>query len=97
MLREATDWIKEQLEADPAAAKGAATDCQRMFGLTTIACLWADIVASIKDKQGDFYDNKRKLARFYMNHVLPETSALHRVITRGADSLAAFEVEDFDR
>jgi butyryl-CoA dehydrogenase len=95
LLREATDWIKEQLQSDPAAAKGAATDCQRMFGLTTIACLWADIAASIKDKQGDFYDNKRKLARFYMNHVLPETAALHQVVTRGADSLAAFDVEDF--
>jgi hypothetical protein len=89
-LREATTWIRE---ADGAAARGAALDYQRLFALTTIACLWAQIIDSVRDKDGDFYESKRKTARFYMEQVLPETSALHEIVTKGADSLTSFDVE----
>jgi butyryl-CoA dehydrogenase len=91
-LIEATTWIRE---ANESAAKGAAFDYQRLFALTTIACLWAQIIVSIREKQGDFYETKRKTARFYMQQVLPEVSALHEIITRGADSLSAFQVQEF--
>jgi len=95
-LQQATTWIREQLPAGDAVSRGAATDYQRLFALTTIGCLWSHIVVSIGDKDGAFYDHKRKLARFYMDHVLPETAALHQVITRGSESLACFEVADFN-
>ncbi len=92
-LVEATAWIRA---SDDAAARGAAFDYQRLFALTTIAVLWAEIVVSIRDKTGDFYDAKRKTARFYMEQVLPEAGALRETIIRGADSLSAFRVEDFE-
>jgi len=91
-LKEATAWIRE---ADGAAARGAAFDYQRLFALTAIACLWAQIIESIRDKAGDFYETKRKTARFYMEQVLPETAALHEIVIKGADSLTSFDVEDF--
>lgn len=91
-LKEATAWIRK---ADGAAASGAACDYQRLFALTTIACLWAQIIVSIQGKDGNFYDAKRKTARFYMEQVLPETIALHEIVTRGADALTDFAVEDF--
>ena len=91
-LTEATEWIRD---SDSAAARGAACDYQRLFALTTIACLWAQIITSISEKNGEFYERKRKTARFYMQQVLPETAALHEIVTSGADSLAAFAVEDF--
>ena len=91
-LVEATTWIRE---ADGAAARGAALDYQRLFALTTIACLWAQIIASIRGKDGDFYETKRKTARFYMEQVLPQAAALHAVVTDGAEALAAYAVEDF--
>ena len=91
-LKEATAWIRE---ADGAAARGAAFDYQRLFALTAIACLWAQIVVSIRGKDGAFYETKRKTARFYMEQVLPETAALHEIVIHGSDSLTAFSVEDF--
>ena len=91
-LMEATAWIRA---ADEAAATGAAFNYQRLFALTSIACLWAQIIASIRGKDGEFYEAKRKTARFYMDQVLPETVALHEIILRGSDSLTAFSVEDF--
>ena len=54
------------------------------------------MIVPIKDKQGKFYDNKWKVALFYMSHVLPESAALHQVITRVGDSLAKFDVECLD-
>lgn len=91
-LREATAWIRA---ADGAAARGAALDYQRLFALTTIACLWAQIISSIRGKDGDFYATKRKTARFYMEQVLPETAALHEIISNGSESLTSFDVDDF--
>jgi alkylation response protein AidB-like acyl-CoA dehydrogenase len=92
-LKEATAWIRE---ADGAAARGAAYDYQRLFALTSIACLWAQIIASIRGKDGEFYETKRKTARFYMKQVLPETAALHEIVTGGSDALSTFAVEDFE-
>jgi alkylation response protein AidB-like acyl-CoA dehydrogenase len=94
-LREATEWIRNKLESDEAAARGAACSYQRMFALTAIACLWVDVVVSIRGKTGAFYEGKRKTARFFAHHVLPETESLFRVVTTGAESLAAFSAEDF--
>ena len=96
-LQEATQWVRANIESNDAAARGAATNYQRLFALTAIACLWADVVVSIRKQNGAFYETKRKTARFYMQHVLPETESLHQVITAGADSLANFAVEDFSR
>jgi butyryl-CoA dehydrogenase len=91
-LTEATAWIRD---ADGAVARGAAFDYQRLFALTTIACLWAQIIVFIRGKDGGFYETKRKTARFYMEQVLPETVALHEIVTRGSVSLTSFDVEDF--
>lgn len=91
-LIEATGWIRE---AETAAAMGAAYDYQRLFALTAIACLWAEIMVSVRGREGAFHDTKRKTGRFYMQQVLPEAAALYHVVTRGAGSLTGFEVADF--
>lgn len=92
-LISATDWIRN---ADEAAAKGAAFDYQRLFALTSIACLWSQIIVSIRGKESNFHAIKRKTCRFYMTQILPETSALYEIITDGSDSLTEFEVQDFE-
>ncbi len=92
-LKEATAWIRE---ADGATARGAACNYQRLFALTTIGCLWAQIIASIREKNGEYYEAKRKTARFYMAQVLPETIALYEIGIRGSDALSTFTVADFE-
>ena len=95
-LIEVTQWVQAKAEAgEDAAMRGSATQYLRLFALTIIGCLWAQIVDSIADQQGDFYAVKRKLARFYVQQVLPETAFLAGVITNGADALADFDVADF--
>jgi alkylation response protein AidB-like acyl-CoA dehydrogenase len=94
-LQETTAWIRDKLQTDEAATRGAATHYLRLFALTVIACLWAEIVVAIRDKDGGFYDAKRKLARFYMQQVLPETESLATIVTKGDGALADFAVSDF--
>ena len=94
-LVDATAWTQERMQSDPGMASGAATNYLRLFALSIIACIWTDIIASLRDKQGDFFDAKRDTALFYMQHVLPETAALHAVITSGSESLAEFDVNAF--
>jgi archaellum biogenesis protein FlaJ (TadC family) len=74
---------------------GAATHYLRLFALTVIACLWVQIIVTIRNKDGEFYDAKRKTALFYMQQVLPETIAIAAIITGGDAALANFEVADF--
>ena len=95
-LIEVTGWIQARAEAgDDATLRGCATQYLRLFALTIIGALWTQIVDSIADRPGEFYDVKRKLARFYMRQVLPETEFLAGVIMDGADVLADFDVADF--
>ncbi|MGI9257716.1 MAG: acyl-CoA dehydrogenase [Gammaproteobacteria bacterium] len=94
-LRTATQSLQDRLESDRTGALGAATEYQRLFGLAIIGCIWADIIVSITDKQGSFYETKRKLARFYMDHVLPEADALRETIIAGSSALTTFSTEDF--
>jgi alkylation response protein AidB-like acyl-CoA dehydrogenase len=95
-LVEVTQWLQAKAEAgEDAVMRGSATQYLRLFALTIIGALWTQIVDSIADKEGEFYDVKRKLARFYMQQVLPETAYLAGVIMNGSDALADFDVADF--
>ncbi len=94
-LTATTRWMREHLESDPAAAHGAATPYLRLFALTLIASLWVQLAAASRSQDGAFYATKRKLAEFYVQHVLPETQSLALSITTGSSALAGFEVSDF--
>ncbi len=87
--------MRDKLQTKDAAARGAAYSYLRLFALTLIAALWGQIVVTVRDRDGAFYDVKRKLARFYMQHVLPETESIAATIVGGDAALEAFTVEDF--
>ena len=87
--------VLSYLETDQAAARGSATSYLRVFALTLIACLWTQMMVVARDKDGEFYDTKRKVGRFYMAHVLPEALSLASIIETGNTTLADFDVADF--
>jgi len=94
-LIDATLWMQEKAQSDEAAIRGGASQYLRLFALTIIACFWSQVIVTIRDKDGEFYEVKRKLARFYVQQVLPETGALLEVIVSGDAALAEFDVADF--
>jgi branched-subunit amino acid transport protein len=94
-LIDATAWIRERHATDDAAVRGAATQYLRLFALAIIACMWTKTVVTARDRDGNFYDVKRKLARFYAEQLLPETASLLATIIGGDAALADFEIADF--
>jgi alkylation response protein AidB-like acyl-CoA dehydrogenase len=93
-LIETTGWVRDKLQSDEATARGAASQYLRLFALTIIACFWVQVIVSIRDKSGAFYDMKRKVAHFYMQQVLPETAAIATTIVNGAEALANISVDE---
>jgi hypothetical protein len=91
----ATSWIRSRHATDDAAVRGAATQYLRLFALAIIGCMWTKSVAAAQGKDGEFYETKRKVARFYAEQLLPETASLLQTITGGSDALADFAVSDF--
>lgn len=84
-LKDATRLIRERAAANPEEAGAAAVDYMRLFGLTSLALLWAEAARVALPKSNEnFYRAKLATARFFMQRILPDTLSLHAKIAAGA-------------
>jgi hypothetical protein len=92
-LQQATAEVARRGMGDPFEAGAAATDYLRLFGLTAVAYVWARTaeLALARAEHDAFYRAKITTARFFMQKVLPQTSALTASIMAGGASLKQFE------
>ncbi|ROR34108.1 acyl-CoA dehydrogenase C-terminal domain-containing protein [Inmirania thermothiophila] len=98
-LQRATAWIAEQGLRDPEQAAAAATPYLRLFGLTALAFEWARMaelgLAGADGAEGRFYRAKVETARFYMQHLLPQSGGLLASILAGKAAITGFDDEAF--
>ncbi|MER8965142.1 acyl-CoA dehydrogenase [Mesorhizobium sp. M0159] len=101
-LQTATMWLVQNGMAKPDNAGAASTDYMHLFGLVVLGYMWAQMarVAAAKlangaDGASSFYDNKLVTARFFLERIMPETSAHLARISSGADTLMALPAEAF--
>jgi alkylation response protein AidB-like acyl-CoA dehydrogenase len=101
-LEEATTWLMNNGLSNPDNAGAASSDYLHLFGLTSIAYMWARIavVASAKLRNGangeaDFYKNKLTTGRYYVERVLPEAGAHLARLKSGAEPVMALAAEAF--
>ncbi|MBV8767112.1 MAG: acyl-CoA dehydrogenase C-terminal domain-containing protein [Hyphomicrobiales bacterium] len=101
-LQKATMWFMQNALARPDHAGAGATDYMHMFGLVALAYMWGRIAkaaqASLKqgaEGDGARMEGKLTTAKFFMERMLPETSAQLARITSGADSVMALPAEVF--
>ncbi len=94
-LQQATQWVVNNASAKPVHAGGASVDYLNVFGLVTLALMWAKMAKIALEKQddddADFYKAKIMTARFYMQKLLPQTDSLITTIQAGSDSLMDFD------
>ncbi len=91
-LQQATSFIAE----NPKETSAAATDYLHLFGLTAVAWQWARMADVARPKlEDDFYRAKLATARFYMQRILPRTSALHAAIMAGRGSVMELDEKSF--
>jgi alkylation response protein AidB-like acyl-CoA dehydrogenase len=98
-LQEATLWLAEQGLRDRDEIGAAATDYLRLFGLTTLAYMWARAAKLALKKTGgekdSFYRAKLATARFFMSRLLPQTQGILLALKSGAAPIMDFPEEWF--
>lgn len=98
-LQKATLAIAQKGLINPNDAGAAAVEYLRLFGLVAMAFMWTRMAQIALTKQGGpesrFYKAKIDTARFFMEHLLPQTGGLFASIMAGSDSIMGFEDEAF--
>src|SRR5205085_9795308 len=79
-LQQATTWLMQNAMMKPDNAGAAATDYMQLFGLVSFAYMWARMAKVAQDKiaagaTASYLTTKLVTGRFFMERMLPETSA----------------------
>jgi butyryl-CoA dehydrogenase len=88
LLEDATQLLRQRAAAHPEEIGAAANDYMRLFALNALAFLWTRTAkVALPNSNDGFHRAKLATARFFMQRILPQTAALHAMITAGAASV----------
>jgi acyl-CoA dehydrogenase len=100
-LQAASMWLMQNGMANPDNAGAASTDYMHLFGLVSLGYMWARMAkashAKLAEGTGNktFHETKLVTGKFFMERVMPETSAHLARIQTGADTMMALPAEAF--
>ncbi len=88
LLADATELLRQRAASHPEEIGAAASDYMRLFALNALAFLWVRTAkVSLPKSNDEFHRAKLATARFFTQRILPQTAALHAMITAGAASV----------
>jgi len=99
-LQQATGWLMQNALAKPDNAGAAATDYMELFGLVAFAYMWARMAKVANDKIAasgatPYLKTKLVTGKFFMERMLPETSAHLARLQSGSDTTMELAAEAF--
>jgi len=102
-LQAATMWLMQNGMKNPDNAGAASTDYMHLFGLVCLGYMWGQMAKAAQGKLANsgangaasFYENKLVTGRYFMERVMPETSAHLARISTGAETMMALPAEAF--
>jgi alkylation response protein AidB-like acyl-CoA dehydrogenase len=100
-LEKATGWLMSNAMAKPDNAGAASTDYMHLMGLVILGLMWGLMARTAQDKLDEgaqnraFLENKLITGRYFMERMLPETSAHLARISAGAETMMALPAEAF--
>jgi acyl-CoA dehydrogenase len=101
-LQAATMWLMQNGMANPDNAGAASTDYMHLFGLVALGYMWAQMAKTSQEKlaggangEASFYETKLVTGRYFMERVMPETSAHLARISTGSDTMMKLPAEAF--
>ncbi|MBL8639359.1 MAG: acyl-CoA dehydrogenase C-terminal domain-containing protein [Alphaproteobacteria bacterium] len=108
-LQQASATIALKSLKNPDEAGAAATDYLRLFALVAMAYMWMKMAVVAVEKLGknrsdgntapqfppQFYAARLKLARFFMERMLPEAESRFRMVMAGGESMMEPSAEEF--
>ncbi|OUY08574.1 acyl-CoA dehydrogenase C-terminal domain-containing protein [Acinetobacter populi] len=90
-----TSYILEQAKEDPDYSNGVAVDYLHAVGLLSFSYMFAKIATAASEKEGEFYQNKLALARYFVARILPDLKARLIRIQTNSDLLMGFDEDYF--
>jgi acyl-CoA dehydrogenase len=99
-LQQATTWLMQNAMMKPDNAGAAATDYLHLFGLVTLAYMWARMAKVAQDKIAaggttPYLTTKLVTGRFFVERVLPETAAHLARLQSGSATTMELAAEAF--
>ena len=94
-IQDVTQYILETAAENPEFSNAVAVDYLHAVGLLSFSYMFARIANAAKDKQGDFYQDKLLLARYFVQRNLPELAMRIQKIKAGSDVVMSFSAEYF--
>jgi alkylation response protein AidB-like acyl-CoA dehydrogenase len=94
-LNETTMELGMKGMADPEEAASRASNYLNLFGITTLAYLWARMALGAAGRSGKFYETKVKTAKYFFSHILPEAASYHAILNAGKANMMAFDEDEF--
>ncbi|MDH4986188.1 acyl-CoA dehydrogenase [Aminobacter anthyllidis] len=101
-LQAATMWLVQNGMTNPDNAGAASTDYMHLFGLVALGYMWGRMAKTAQDKlatgangSADFYETKLVTGRYFMERVMPETSAHLARLSTGSATMMALAAEAF--
>ncbi|KQU75286.1 acyl-CoA dehydrogenase [Aminobacter sp. DSM 101952] len=101
-LQAATMWLVQNGMSNPDNAGAASTDYMHLFGLVALGYMWGRMVKTAQDKlatgangSADFYETKLITGRYFMERIMPETSAHLARLSTGSATMMALPAEAF--
>lgn len=99
MWQEMTQYIAKEAQQDANEVGAASVDYLMLSGYVILAYFWAQMHNSADNNKGqlgaDFYNGKKKTAKFYFAKILPRCHALKATIMTGADPLMNIKESEF--
>ncbi len=98
-LQQATMWFVQNAMTNPENAGAGATDYMHLFGLVALGYMWCQIASAAKAKMANGADERMAqrltTGRFFMERLLPASTAHLARIKAGASSTMALPLEAF--
>ncbi|HBB55042.1 MAG TPA: acyl-CoA dehydrogenase [Hyphomonadaceae bacterium] len=97
-LQQATNWLMQNGLSNFENAAASSSDYLQLFGLTALTYMWAMMAKAAQAKAptgDDFYGNKLKTGRYFLDRVLPETALYLTKVETGAEAMMALDLEAF--
>ena len=100
-LQSSTMWLMANAMTNPDNAGAGSVAYMHMTGVVALGLMWlrmavaADAAVQAGSDDGDFMQAKLVTARFYADHVMPETVSLRRKLEAGSETIMALPVAAF--
>lgn len=90
-----TQYILEAARESHDFPNSTAVDYLHAVGLLSFSYMFARIANAAKNKEGDFYQNKLALARYFVQRILPELALRITKVKSGSDVIMNFSEDYF--